>query len=253
MPTWLIVVLAIAAGVGIAISAKKKEDPKFKPLAVISVIVLLACAFFHIDNQMGVFGESKEVRDQQASAARFNEARIKALCEYVKGKNPGTIVIIPSGGSNYAKNEYSMKQVDLVKKYIGNAEVKPVEYSRSEEEMAMNPMPTVKEWNDFFKANKDANLFIVLEQLPMGQDILKLTILKSKGKQKLALMDMGDPMFVKPFFKAKKEGEEIVMVSINGKPGLKQEDYEKLAPSDLDEAFKMRYELITKENVDNVK
>ena len=251
MPTWLIVILAIAAGIGMAVAAKKKEDPKFKPLAAVCVLVLLVCAFMHIDNQIGVFGESKEVRDQQSSAARFNEARIKALCEYVKGKNPGTIVIIPSGGSNYAKNEYSMKQVELVKKYIGSAEVKPVEYTRIEEEMAMNPMPTAKEWNAFFKANPDANLFIVLEQLPMGQDILKLDILKKKGKQKLALMDMGDPMFIKPFFSDK--AGNIVLVSINGKPGLKQEDYEKLAPSDLDEAFKMRYELVTKENVDSIK
>ena len=238
MPTWLIVILAIAAGIGMAVAAKKKEDPKFKPLAAVCVLVLLVCAFMHIDNQIGVFGESKEVRDQQSSAARFSEARIKALCEYVKSKNPGTIVIIPSGGSNYAKNEYSMKQVELVKKYIGSAEVKPVEYTRTEEEMAMNPMPTAKEWNAFFKANPDANLFIVLEQLPMGQDILKLDILKKKGKQKLALMDMAG---------------NIVLVSINGKPGLKQEDYEKLAPSDLDEAFKMRYELVTKENVDSIK
>ncbi|MBR2439653.1 MAG: hypothetical protein IKB25_05615 [Lentisphaeria bacterium] len=251
MPTWLIVILAIAAGIGMAVAAKKKEDPKFKPLAAVCVLVLLVCAFMHIDNQIGVFGESKEVRDQQSSAARFSEARIKALCEYVKSKNPGTIVIIPSGGTNYAKNEYTMKQVELVKKYIGNAEVKPVEYTRTEEEMAMNPMPTAKEWNSFFKANPDANLFIVLEQLPMGQEILRLDIFKKKGKQKLALMDMGDPMFVKPFFSDK--AGNVVLVSINGKPGLKQEDYEKLAPSDLDEAFKMRYELVTKDNVDSIK
>ena len=32
----------------------------------------------------------------------------------------------------------------------------------------------------------------------------------------------------------------------------KQEDYEKLAPKNLDEAFAMRYELVTKDNVDKM-
>ena len=250
MPTWLIVILAIAAGVGIGVAAKKKDDPKFKPLAVVCVLVLLACAWFHIDNQVGIFGDNLETRNQRESAERFNEARVKKMCEYIKSKNPGKIVIIPSGGSDYAKNEYSKKQAELVKKYIGDAEIKPVEYTRTEEEAAAGPMgPTAEEWNKFFKANADANLFVVLEQLPMDEiGIYKMEIFRGKSKQKLALFDLGDVKMMKPFFES-----EVILVSVTGKAGLKSEDYEKLAPKDLEEAFKARYELVTKDNIKNIK
>ena len=80
MPTWLIVILAIAAGIGMAVAAKKKEDPKFKPLAIVGVIVLLACAIFHIDNQIGIFGESKaqpaSMKPESKLSANMSRAKI---------------------------------------------------------------------------------------------------------------------------------------------------------------------------------
>ena len=248
IPTWLIVLLALAAAVCMGISYKKKDDPKFKPLAVVAVIFLLICAYAYIDNEIGIGRDNLATRQQQESANRFNEAKVKFFGEYIKSKNPGKIVIVPQGGTNYGKNEYAVKQAELLKKYVGDAEIKPVDYTRSEEDMAMNPMPTIEEFNKFFKANKDAKLFIILEQLPMGPEMLKLDIFKPGAKQQVALLDMGEVQMLKPFFQ-----NGTILVSVIGKSGLKPEDYEKPAPSDLKAAFDARFELVTKDNIDKIK
>lgn len=247
LPTWLIIILAIAAGIGMAVCAKKKEDPKFKPFAVICALVLLVCAYSYIDNEIGIGRDNLDTRIQQASANRLQEAKIKTFCEYIKAKNPGKIVIVAPGGKDYAKNEYTMKQIDLVKQYLGSGDVKALDYVVNENEPA--PMEVkVADWNKFFKANTDANLFVILEQLPMNPDeILRLDAFSS-GKQKVALMDMGDVVALKPFFK-----RGTIMVSVTGKSGLKQEDYEKPAPEDLKEAFDARYIIVDQKNIDSIK
>ena len=248
IPTWLIVLLALAAAICMGISYKRKDDPKYKPLAAVAVVIMLVCAYAYIDNEIGIGRDNLTTRQHQASAERFNEAKVKFFGEYIKSKNPGKIVIVPAGGSDYAKNEYSVKQAELVKKYVGDAEIIPVDYSRSEEDMAANPMPTNEEFNKFFKANKDAKLFIILEQLPMGMEMLKLEVFKPSNKQQVALLDMGEVEIIKNFFKVDK-----ILVTVMGKSGLTQEDYEKTAPKDLKEAFDARYELVTKENADKIK
>ena len=247
IPTWAIVILALAAAVCMGISYKKKDDPKFKPLAVVAVIFLIICAYAYIDNEMGISGNgSLKERQFRASAERFNEARIKFFGEFIKSKNVGKIVIVPAGGSDYAKNESAAKQAKLVKQYVGDAEIIPVDYTRTEEEMAANPQPTVEEFNKFFKANKDAKLFIILEQLPMDGNLGKLEVFKAGNKQQVAFLDsMTENKILQGLFKAGK-----VLVTVTGKAGLTLEDYEKLAPKDLKEAFDARYELVTKENAD---
>ena len=139
IPTWLIAILAIAAVVCMVVSYIKKDNPKFKPLAVVAVIILIVCSYAFIDNSIGIGRENLETRTQQESAKRFNEAKIKKVAEYIKSKNPGKIVIIPQGGSEWAKNEYAKEQAELVKKYVGDAEIKPVEYTRKPEEAPAEP------------------------------------------------------------------------------------------------------------------
>ena len=47
--------------------------------------------------------------------------------------------------------------------------------------------------------------------------------------------------------------KDTILVSVIGKSGLKPEDYEKPAPSDLKAAFDARFELVTKDNIDKIK
>ena len=248
IPTWLIGILALAAAVCMGVSYTKKDNPSFKPLAVIAVLILIVCAYAFIDNEIGIGREPLKTREAQESAARFNEAKIKFVGEYIKSKNPGKIVIVPAGGTNYAKVESAKNQAELIKKYVGDAEIKPVEFTRTEEEMAANPQPTVEEFNKFFKDNKDAKLFIMLEQLPMGPEVMKLEIFSASNKQQIALLDIGDAATMKDFIKSEK-----ILVTVTGKEGLKQEDYEKVAPKDLKQAFDARFVLVTKENADSIK
>lgn len=259
IPSWLIIILALAAAVCMVVSYVKREDPKFKPLAVVAVVILIFCACVYIDNETGYpfnGGNTLESRLSTESAKRFNEAKIKKVAEYIKSKNPGKIVIIPQGGSEWAKNEYAKEQAELVKKYIGDAEIKPIEYTRdmNDPNVAAEPGPTVEEFNKFLKANQDAKLFIILESLPGIGDVTRLyaldifNIAKNAGKQKVALFesfgDGNEDQFIKPLFKA-----DIILVAVKGKAGLKPEEYEKPAPKDLNEAFDARYELVTKESL----
>jgi len=79
MPTALIVIIGIAAFIGMIVCAKMKEKPQAKPLAGLFLAVLVICAGMYLHNN-GIFtGEDKETRDQRASYARFEESTAKAL------------------------------------------------------------------------------------------------------------------------------------------------------------------------------
>lgn len=249
MPTFLIVIIGIAAFIGMIVCSKKNDKPQAKPLAGLCLAILLVCAGFYLHNN-GIFtGEDKDTRDQRASYGRFEESCAKALGEYVaKNYASSKIVIVAAGGKDYAKNESQKRRADLLKKYIPSAEIKALDYVRSETDMAMMPGATAKEFNDFFKANADASLFVLLEDIPYDPSQAgKLSIWKAKGKQKIALFS-GDISMMYPYFK-----QDIVVAAVIAKSGLKEADYEKLASENLDEAFGMRYILVTSKNVDQHK
>ena len=251
MPTALVVIIGVAAFVGMIVCAKMKEKPQAKPLAGVFLAVLIVCAGMYLHNN-GIFtGEDKATRDQKASYARFEESTAKALGEYI-AKNYGSskIVIVAAGGADYQKNPALVKKAENVKKYIPSAEIKNLGYTRNEHEMAAMPGATAKEFLDFFKKNADVGMFVLLEDMPydMAQSgaILKFLV-ESNGKQKIAVFN-GDVSSFYPFIK-----KDFVAAAVVTKPGLKEEDYEKLASENLDEAFGMRYILITPKNVDQYK
>ena len=249
LPTWLVIIVTLAAFVGMIVCASKKENPNSKPIAAVCLLVLLGGAFIYLDNQ-GIFRASKEERDMMESAERFEESRLKTLADYLN-QNYGSnkIIIVAAGGTNWEQNEYNKKRVDRIKKYLPNAEVKALNYVRNENEMAAMPGATAKEFNEFFKANGDA-IYVLLEDLPFDpRELGKLSVWKSKGKQKLALLS-GEISTLGFFFKGAKPGEEIIVAAVVGKTGLKEADYEKIAPTNLDEAFGMRYVMITTKNID---
>lgn len=217
--------------------------------AFIALLVLLAGVFMYLDNN-GVFRASKEERDMMASAERFEESRLKSLSDFITQNYASQkVIIVAPGGTNWEQNEYNRKRVDRLKKYLPNAEVKALNYVRNENEMAAMPGATAKEFNDFFKANGDA-LFVLLEDLPFEpRELGKLSIWKAKGKQKIALLS-GEVSSLGFYFKGAKPGEEVIVAAVVGKTGLKEADYEKPAPENLDEAFGMRYVMITSKNID---
>ena len=246
MPTGLVAVIGIAAFIGMIVCAKKKESPKAKPIAGLFLAILIVCAGMYLHNN-GIFtGEDKATRDQRASYMRFEQSCAKALGEYVaKNHSSSKIVIIAAGGREYAKNESQKRRADLLKTYIPSAEIKALDYVRNENDMAGMPGATAKEFNDFFKANQDVGVFVLLEDLPYDpSQLIKLSIWKGKGKQKIAIMS-GDVSMLAAQFKA-----DIVTAAVVSKPGLKEADYEKLASENLDEAFGMRYLLVTSKNID---
>lgn len=249
MPTGLVVLIGIAAFIGMIVCAKKKENPKAKPLAGLFLAILFVCAGMYLHNN-GIFtGEDKSTRDQRESYSRFEESTAKALGDYVSKTHASSkIVIIAAGGTKYAENPSQVRRAELVKKYIPKAEIKPLNYVRAESEMGIMPGATAKEFNDFFKANADTEVFVLLEDLPFDPaEMVKLSIWKAKGKQKIALLNT-DVSMLGAFFK-----QEIITAAVVSKPGLKEADYEKLAPEDLNKAFGMRYLLITSKNVDQHK
>lgn len=251
MPTALIVIIGIAAFIGMIVCAKMKEKPQAKPLAGLFLAVLVICAGMYLHNN-GIFtGEDKETRDQRASYARFEESTAKALGEYI-AKNYGSskVVIVAAGGADYQKNPTLVKKAENVKKYIPSAQIQDLGYTRNENEMAMMPGATAKEFVDFFKKNADVGVFILLEDMPYDiaqTGIILKHLFDSKGKQKIAVFN-GDISSFYPFIK-----QDFVTAAVVSKPGLKEEDYEKLASENLDEAFAARYLLITSKNVDQFK
>ena len=248
MPTALVALIGLAAFVGMIVCSKKKDNPKSKPLAGLFLVILIVCAGMYLSNN-GIFGEDKTTRDQRSSYSRFEESCAKTLGEYIaKNFASQKVVIVAPGGTEFDKNPSQSRRANLVKKYLPNAEVKGLGYTRNPNDAAMMPGASAKEFNDFFKQNTDVAVFVLLEDLPYSpMEAAKLTIWKNKGKQKIALLN-GDVSMLYPYFK-----QDIVTAAVVSKPGLKEADYEKFASKNLDEAFKMRYLLITSKNVDQHK
>lgn len=251
MPTGLIAVIGIAAFIGMIVCAKMKEKPQAKPLAGVFLAILIVCAGMYLHNN-GIFtGEDKETRDQRASYARFEESQAKAVGEYI-AQNAGSakVVIIAAGGADYQKNPNAVKKAENVKKYIPNATIESLGYTRNENEMAAMPGATAKEFLDFFKKNADVGVFVILEEMPFDPAqagaIFKY-LYDAKGKQKIAFFN-GDVSALYPLIK-----NDFITAAVVTKPGLKEADYEKLASENLDEAFAARYILLTAKTVDQHK
>ncbi|MPM99022.1 hypothetical protein SDC9_146212 [bioreactor metagenome] len=116
-----------------------------------------------------------------------------------------------------------------------------------------NPVPlevalTAKVYNDIFNKYKDANLYIIMSQLPfVGTELQKLSCWKMDPKKSRIILVNGEVFNLKGAIATGHIGAAAAM-----KTGPEAYDPEKTAPKETQAAFDTRYILVTPQNVKEV-
>ncbi len=248
----LTVIIMIVAFIGMIVCAKiQKTNPNAKVLAILCLIIVFGCAIKFMVDQGAFGGDTREVTLQKESYARFNESAAKALGEFIGKKYANEkIFIVAPGGNDWAKSKNDNPTPDLLQKYIGgsNVEIGGLPYTPNPE---MGPMmeesSSAKYFNQLFKEKPDVKLFVFTINLPFDPaETGRLSIWNQSKGPKIALFN-ADVHYLAAEIK-----KGIVAAAVVLRPDLKQEDYEKLSPKNLEDAFKARYLLVTPENVEQM-
>ncbi|MCI6288437.1 MAG: hypothetical protein MR727_06835 [Lentisphaeria bacterium] len=252
---FLSIVLMVLGLIGIIVCQKKqKTNPNAQGLAVVCLIIILAGAGLLLwENGMLPGAGDREMDRIMANETRFTEARSKVMGEYIgKTWNGQNAVIITEPGLD--KNPIAKAGVAAMEETLKKAGVNvTATEALNLPENADGPAPmemalTAKIYNDIFNAHKDANLFIIMSQLPFnGQELQKMKCWSFNPKKQRVVLVSGEIYNLKGAIAAGFIGAAAAM-----KTGPEAYDPEKAAPKDVQAAFDTRFILVTPENVKDI-
>lgn len=242
--------LMVVALFGILWAAKgQKKNANAQTIAVVCLVLILASTI-GILAENGIFGgTSSEVSRILKNEAKFSEARAAKLGKYISEKFPNAKVVILLD-NNIENSGTSMAALNMLKKSLTGVQIVGTETIVIPEMNPENPVPmeelfNAKPFNEVFAKQKDADLIINFAQFPYNpEEVVNFSIWNEEKAPKLALFN-GEIFKLKGAIKAGKVVAAIAMTNM-------QVDSKQKAPSDLEEAFKMRYTLITPANIDEV-
>lgn len=226
----------------IACSKKQRTNPNAQTYAVI-IFVFVAIAGVLLMKELGVFGSNSAKRFETERA--FYASRGYVAGEYLKSVKPGVKVVVIAE-EDFATNETTQRLLEAIKDGYGssNVEMKTLDLPKSKDpnmEMPMSMRMKAKDFDKFFKDNEDAGIIISAVGLP--EDAPRMKYWKNKKDRPVFFMlyDNGMVSGISGLI-YKGDISGIVISSPDA-------NYEVDAPRDPSEAFKIRYVLVTKENV----
>ncbi len=204
-------------------------------------------ASWYISKMQKDLGVTAEVKKRLASNERFSEAAAKKAAEVAeKHFNGEKVVVIASGGAKWRSQTNTLAM--YVKKHLKNleSEVKGLPYEPSAPDEIQEKEMDPALFNRLFQENPDAAGFIFTIPLPYDpKQFNKITFPEKPNRAKVILLHS------EPSLRELRKG--IVAAAIMIRPNMKKEEFEKIAPEDLDKAFSERYLCITPENVEQIK
>ena len=242
---WVIVMAVGLIGM-IICSKKQKSNPAMQPVAIVLFLVVLAGAVMLL-KEMDVFGGgSSSILN---SEMRFAESRGVKVAKYVAGIAGGKKVLFIAD-KNFEQGELGKRVIASIKENCGGNFV--FDFIPVPQEMENNGVPV----EEFMKAKdmdallaKHTDAAVIISNIGLPQDARKMAYFKAPAasRAKLVLMNSGFSSNF-DFLKALNKGdiEAIIVTAPKAKYDIK-------APSNLDEAFKIRYLLVTKDNADQHK
>lgn len=251
----LSIALMILGLVGIIVCQKKqKTNPNAQGLAFVCLVVILFGAGLLLwDTGMLPGSGDREMDRIMANETRFAEARSKVLGEYVgKTWNGQNAVIITEPGLD--KNPIAKAGAAAMEEALKKAGVNvTATEALNLPESADGPAPmemalTAKVYNDIFNAHKDAQLFVIMSQMPFnGQELMKMKCWTFNPKKQRVILVGGEVYNLKNVIKNGFIGAAVAM-----KTNPEAYDPEKSAPKDVQAAFDTRFILVTPENIKDV-
>ena len=240
--------------VGIIICQKKqKTNGNAQGLAFVFLILILGGAGFMLKEQ-GIFGGDAEMNRIIKNEVRFTEARSQIMADYIGKTYPGQKVVIITEdnveNSPISKAAYEKMQAALTAAGANVVATEPIQLPESNPE---NPVPmeialTAKVYNDIFDRYKDANIFVIMSQLPFaGPEFMKLKCWKFDPKKQSVVLVNGEIYNLKNII-----AKGLVSAAAAMKTGPEAYDPDKAAPKDVQAAFDVRYILVTPKNIKEI-
>lgn len=248
------VALMIAGLAGIIVCQKKqKTNPNAQSIAFVFLVVILAGAGGML-YETGIFGGDREMDRIIGNEIAFAKARSKVLSDYIGQTWKGESAVIITE-PNIEQNKISKAALDAMQADLKNAgvNVTAVEALNIKEGTAEEPVPmevalNAKVYNDIFAKYKNANIFIIMSQLPFeAKELKNLACWKFDAKKARIVLVNGEIYNLKGAI-----AQGIIGAAIAMKTGPNAYDPEKAAPKDTKEAFDTRFILVTPKNVNDI-
>ncbi|MBN1863846.1 MAG: hypothetical protein JW808_02985 [Victivallales bacterium] len=242
----------VACFVGMIICAKKQHTNSLaKPLAIVLLLVVVACTVLILVKNLGS-GDTKKLIENEM---KFAKASTYVLGKKIAEVKPGANVLIIVE-DDMAVNPRQATLIDGFKEGFGSSitnitikspQVQKPKGAPEEFAMPMMELMTTEHFNKLLDQNRSCNLVITMIGLPY--DMAKLNIWQQferdpKKTPNLCLMNTEISMM----YPAIKGG--LVLAAVTYNPDARYT--EDPAPTDPQQAFDMRYLLITTENVDEI-
>ena len=250
-------VVMVAALIGMIICSKKqKTNPGAQPIAIALLIVVIISGIYMLYKN-NIFGSSNASMIE--SENHFYASQGYTVGKFIAKNIPGAKVLVIEN-EDFEKSKREQAFLEALKEGMGKNNVKavalqilnkPKRPAGMPEDMPMIPvmeMMTSKDFDATIKANSDSNVIVSVIGLPRDASSMKLWSMSASTRPKLILVGsgMGGSVKIGP---AIKQGMISAIVTIS--PTAKFDD--EGAPSAFEDAFKKRYILIDKDNVDKNK
>ena len=247
-------VVMVAALIGMIICSKKqKTNPSAQPIAIALLMVVIISGFYMLYKN-NIFGNSNAGMIEAEN--HFYASQGYMVGKFIAKNIPGAKVLLIEN-EEFDKSKREQAFITALKEGMGNNNVnavalqilnKPARPKGMPEDMPMMPMMemmTSKDFDATISANSSDNVVISVIGLPRDASKMKLWKMNKAKRPKLILIGggMGGSIKLGP---AVKQGLISAVVVIS--PTAKFDD--EGAPSAYEDAFKKRYILIDKDNLE---
>ncbi len=248
----LLIVVMLAALIGMMVCNKQKNNPVAQPIAFGLLLLVVVCGGV-LMWKLGVFGSSGALDRLRANETKFFASQGFVVGQDLKGKFEGKTVILVEPTTK-ADDPRIVALIEQYKAGLGNnsAEVVvvPITVDMPESEPGSEPPLTevmkAKDYDAFFAAQPDAKVVITLVGFP--RDLQKMKFWTTAADKRPLLFLLGS-IEGRGLAAAVKSDAIAGIVTIGSNARFTEEP----APSDPLEAFKVRYVLINKANVEENK
>ncbi len=235
--------IMVLALIGMIICSKKqKTNPAMQPVAFVLFIVIVIGAIMLLKT-MGIFGGQSSLLSNELA---FYTSQGNKVGKFFAQQNPGKKILLLTD-PGFENNDNVKSLIDAIKAGYGSDNVVADTITLANQEETPMPLYMLMKAKDFDAAlEKHSDVQIVISTIGLPTDVRNLKYWKTPAEQRPLLFLLGLPSGrIEGLADVIKKGDIAGVVISN--PEAK---YDVPAPRDPEEAFAIRYILVSKENVD---
>ena len=235
----LVVAMAVAL-IGMIICQKKQNAfPLAKPLALVLTLVVAVCGIIFIHGMLG--GNSKQIQNNEF---KFYASQMYVMAKYAKDNfdAKSALVIMDEGYKNDPRTELVIEQC---KQFIPNVEYGTLEVPAGM--ASLNERMRASHFDAF--TNQYPNVDVIITMIGIPRDYAKCNVIKDRqAKQGPVLLMIG---YAETRGLPKLIAADTIPALVTIRNGAQFN--ENPPPTSMEDTFGVRYEMVTKENLNDYK